>query len=188
MAKKKKDDSGEPKPPGKVKTAMVPVGIFLLGIIVGQKVLGGGGGTTVVEASATETSVVETVETTVPEGETISLGESTVTLADGHQLKFGLAVRLVPVEAVVEEEETATESSGHGAEATTTEAVVDPNEVGTEWLEALDLAVSVFGSHTMAELQSPQGRAEAKELLAEQLRAAYPDEVDEVFLNPFVMV
>ncbi len=91
-------------------------------------------------------------------GAVIPLDAITVNLADGHYLKIHLALQ-------------ATADAG---------ATVDGSQ-------ALDLTVSEFSDHPMAEYSSEAGRAKAKAELLASVEKAYDGKIMDIYFTEFVI-
>lgn len=77
-------------------------------------------------------------------------------LVDGHYLRLGLGLQLVDGAAAIDD------------------------------ARARDAAIALFSGRTVKEVSSPEGRAELKAALAEQLEKIYDGDVMEVYLTDFV--
>jgi flagellar protein FliL len=97
-------------------------------------------------------------------GEVVPLDAITINLAGGHFLKLGIALQA-------------------------TAAVKEPPDGS----EALDIAIEIFSNHTVAELNSTEGREKFKKELVKEVVAAYQDpktkvqEIMDVYFTSFVM-
>lgn len=92
----------------------------------------------------------------------INLAETSINLADGHYLRVAISLGLC-ADVVL---------------ATPEEFMSAP---------AQDIVVSTLSGSTMPDLATAAGREAAKQTLKEQISAAYPGEVYEVFFVEFVM-
>lgn len=153
---------------GKGKAVFGAAALVIVGVVVGNKVLGG--------APASAVSCTAPVEAEVEEpepGPVLALDPITLNLADGHLLKVGLALELSA--------ETASGGGGHGEAAAPRE---DDPTFGHA--RALDLAIGVFGAKTAEELAG-EGREHAKDELEARLAEEYHGEVVGVLLHQFVI-
>jgi flagellar FliL protein len=162
MAKKEKSESAE-KGKGGLKEKLLPVGLLLIGIVVGAKVLGGGS-TTIVQAA-------EPVATTVAgaAAPVVTLDPITLNLSDGHILKVGLAFKLNP---------DPTKAEGKAA------AKDDPTKGHAK---ALDVAIRVLGSGTYDELITPEGRNRVQSELGTALKEDTEGSVTGVYFWQFIV-
>jgi flagellar FliL protein len=110
-------------------------------------------------------------------GEVVLIDPVTLSLADGHDLKVGLALQL----AAHEGEEAAAEG-GHGGGGDD-----EPAMSAGETARAVDEAAELFGSRTMEQLRLPKHRQEAKEKLVHALEEAYHGEIVDVYFTAFAM-
>jgi flagellar basal body-associated protein FliL len=105
---------------------------------------------------------VEGTDASAVEHRAVDLPAMNITLTDGHYLKVTASLALCPDVVLPEGEELVT-------------------------APAKDIIVSTLSGNSMTVLQEEEGREQAKELLTELLRKAYPDEVYEVYFLEFVM-
>lgn len=163
MGRKKKQEGegaateGEGKKKGGKKKLLIPLVVVAAGLGVGSKVMGGGGGA----AAATG----PTTTTTAAPGPVEALEPITLNLADGHYLKVGLALQLLPDAELPDAAE----------------------EQKVAWAKAFHLSIGVFGGRTYPDLVSPAGREQAKVDLEAALRVAYPELVESVYFTEFVL-
>jgi flagellar FliL protein len=129
------------KPSGRKKKMLVIVGaaVLLAGGLVGAKLMLGGG------------------EEAPEPGAVLALEAMTVNLADGHYLKFKLALQ----------------------------ATADAGEE-MDGAEAQDLAITQYTGRTVGELSSMAGRKQAKGQLLESVKHAYEDKVMDIYFTEFV--
>lgn len=106
-------------------------------------------------------------------GPVVLLDPVTLSLADGHYLKVGLALQLAPGEG-------AAAGGGH-AESD------EPAMSAEETAQALDVAITLFGARTMDQLHLPDERADAKADLVRALKKAYDGRVTDVYFTAFAM-
>lgn len=92
----------------------------------------------------------------------VDLPAMNINLSDGHYLKVTVSLALCPDVVLPEGEELVT-------------------------APARDIIVATLSGNSMTVLQEPEGREQAKRLLTEQVRDAYPDEVYEIYFTEFVM-
>lgn len=90
-------------------------------------------------------------------GEVLSVDAISINLADGHYLRLGMGLQL------------------------TKETKTAPNPA-----RALDLAITEFSGHTVAEVSDPATRDKMKAELLTSLEKAYKGEVMDVYLTNFV--
>lgn len=90
-------------------------------------------------------------------GEVVALDPVSINLADGSYLRLGIALQ-------------------QSAEA----------DEEVEGSAALDAAVQVFSGRSVAELSQPPAREELKAALLDRVRAAYPEEVVDLYFTEFV--
>lgn len=172
MGKKKKtDEEGKDGGGGGPKKFALPAVFLLVGVFLGPKVMGGGA------ASAAD---AETTTTTAP-GPVITLDSTTLNLADGHLLKFGLALQISA--EWLHEHEAEGGGGGHGEE----EASSDTPDPTRGYARALDAAISIFGGMTYDELLAPGGRNVARSALEDTLHEQYHGEIEAVLFYEFVM-
>jgi flagellar protein FliL len=151
---------------------LVPAVVLAIGLLGGGFFMGGkdGGGTAV---AAPQPAAAEHAEDD-GHGPIQALDPITLNLADGHFLKVGIALQMAAAEE---------EGGGHGGGK--------PPEVPAA--KALDLAISLLGSHTMDELANPKERELVKTELSEMVAEAYADPeghgpvVTKVYFTEFVM-
>jgi flagellar FliL protein len=151
---------------------LIPAVVLAVGLLGGGFFMGGKSGGDAAVAAPQEPA--PPAEEEVHDGPIQDLEAITLNLADGHFLKVGLALQLAASDE---------EGGGHGAG-------------GGEELpsaKALDIAITLLGSHTMAELGDPKEREHAKEELSELVAEAYADPethepvVTKVYFTEFVM-
>ncbi|MBI5089110.1 MAG: flagellar basal body-associated FliL family protein [Actinobacteria bacterium] len=92
----------------------------------------------------------------------VDLPAMNINLSDGHYLKVTVSLALCPDVVLAEGEEMVT-------------------------APARDIIVATLSGNSMTVLAEPEGREQAKRLLTEQVRDAYPDEVYEIYFTEFVM-
>ena len=161
MAKSKSDEE-EGKKSSPIKKLAVPIAL-LAGVVVGPKVIGGDSGG---DASAATTT---TTHAPAP----ITLEQTTVNLADGALLRFGLALQ-----------PSAEWAEAH--EAIGEEAEDDDTDTTAEYAPALDAAVRVFTSRTREQLFATGGRESAKAELLALLETTYEGRFEDIYLYSFV--
>jgi flagellar protein FliL len=163
MARKKAAEGEDAKGGGgKAKTLAIYAlaGMGLLGGVKGF-VLGGGGS----KAAAATTGAAPT--TTTKPGPIVTLDPITVNIAGDRFLKIGLGLQLSGKISSLPANDSSDPTKGYA--------------------RALDIAISVFGGRSYADLVTTAGREAAKADLAKQLEAAYPDQVEGVYFTDFVM-
>ena len=150
---------------------LIPAVVLAIGLLGGGFFMGGkaGGSAAVAAPQPTEQHAAEDEgHGPIQELETITLN-----LADGHFLKIGLALQMAASDA----------EGGHGGG--------DAEEVPAA--KALDIAISLLGSHTMDDLARPKERELVKKALSELVAEAYVDPeshepvVTKVYFTEFVM-
>jgi flagellar protein FliL len=152
---------------------LVPAVVLAIGLLGGGFFMGGKGGGDAAVAAPHEPAPVEHAEDD-GHGPIQALDPITLNLADGHFLKVGIALQMAAVEE---------EGGGHGPSKAP--------EVPAA--KALDLAISLLGSHTMDELAQPKARELVKSELSELVAEAYHDPeghgpvVTKVYFTEFVM-
>jgi flagellar basal body-associated protein FliL len=92
----------------------------------------------------------------------VDLPAMSINLSDGHYLKVTVSLALCPDVVLLEGEEFVT-------------------------APAKDIIVSTLSGNSMTVLQEEEGREQAKRLLTELIREAYPDVVFEIYFIEFVM-
>jgi flagellar FliL protein len=178
MAKKKDEGEEQPKKGGKLKLMIFTV--VLVAVAGGAAfMIGGRGAASAAEAEseASEPAAEEATEHAV-EGEVVLIDPVTLSLADGHYLKVGLALQLAPPD-----EEEAAAAGGHGEES----AEGEPAMSAEQTARAVDQAISLFGARAMDELKSPKQRRAVKAELVDALKEAYHDEIVDVYFTAFAM-
>lgn len=165
MAKKKKDQGEAPDAVeaggGKRKVILLAVVMIGVGAILGGKVLGGGG---------TPTAGAATTTTTEPPGMITTIDAITLNLADGRFLKLGLAFEV-----------------HHDATYPVVHGEAEPDEITHGFAREIDAAITLLSGYTYDQLAGPEGKADAKTKLLEQVRALSDDAVKDVFFHEFVM-
>lgn len=154
---------------------LVPAVVLAVGLLGGGFFMGGKGGADA--AVAAPPPPVAEAEAAEDEGHgpIQNLEPITLNLADGRFLKVGIALQMASPDA---------EGGGHGAGAA-------PEEVPAA--KALDIAITLLGSHTMDELADPDDREKVKQELSELVAEAYTDPethlptVTKVYFTEFVM-
>ena len=121
-------------------------------------------------SSAAATGEASTTTTTAVPGPVVALEPTTLTIEGGSIIKVGLSLQLPGGEEG---------AAGHG------EAAAEGGTTG--YNRVLDIAYDVYGSRTDDELASSEGREAAKAELVEKVRAAYHDEIEDVFITQFVL-
>ncbi|MCX6520716.1 MAG: flagellar basal body-associated FliL family protein [Actinobacteria bacterium] len=169
MGKKKDDKAGEDGEKKKSPVKLIGMCVALAG--VGYML--GGRGAAATPASATTTTIVQLegcapgTDAMTAEHNTLDLESMSINLNDGHYLRVTVSLGLCPGVIGV--------AAGEGAGEPLNAA------------PAKDIIVSTLSGNSMATLQEPEGRENIKELLAQRLANAYPDEVHEVYFLEFVM-
>ena len=152
---------------------LIPAAVLAVGLLGGGFFMGGqqgGAGTAGAMTPPPEAAAPEDTGT----GPVQSLEPITLNLADGHFLKVGIALQLAESDAA---------EGGHGSGG--------GEEVAAA--KALDIAISLLGSHTMDELADPDDREKVKLELSERVAEAYTDPtthqptVTKVYFTEFVM-
>ena len=163
MAKKEAADGEGTKRAGKGKTTIV-YALAAVGLLGGLKsfLLGGGGKAA---ASPPAASATATTSTTKP-GAVVTVGPITVNIAGDRFLKIGLGLQLKGGMVV----------PAHDSD--------DPSK---GFARALDLTIQTFGGRSYDSLVNAAGRQAAKDELAKELEAAYPDQDQGVYFTDFVM-
>jgi flagellar protein FliL len=176
------DEQEQPKKGGKLKLIIFSL-VLVAAVGGGGFMLGGKGAATAAEPEAEHSEEAEHAEEKAAEhaveGEVVLIEPVTLSLADGHYLKVGLALQLAPPD---EEEAAAAEGGGHGGSAED-----EPAMSAEETARAVDHAISLFGAHAMDDLQSPKERKAVKAELVEGLKEAYHGEVVDVYFTAFAM-
>lgn len=170
MAKKKEAAQAEGDGEGKKKggKGKIIVIVACVGLGAGGYVLGGGGAADpVVSADATTTTLLQKpgcTTTSTEEGpvKVVDLPSMSINLADGHYLRISVSLGLCDDVVVLEGEPLPT-------------------------APAKDIVVETLSGQSMEELGTNAGRMAVKEKLNEEIVAAYPGVVYEVFLIEFVM-
>jgi flagellar protein FliL len=176
------DEQEQPKKGGKLKLIIFSL-VLVAAVGGGGFMLGGKGAATAAEPEAEQSEEAEHAEKDAEhavEGEVVLIEPVTLSLADGHYLKVGLALQLAPPD---EEEAAAAEGGGHGGGAAEDEPAMSAEETA----RAVDHAISLFGAHAMDDLQSPKERKAVKAELVEGLKEAYHGEVVDVYFTAFAM-
>ena len=146
---------------------LIPALVIAVGLVGGGFFMGQKGDTAAA-ASPAEPAKTAEVSEEATHGPVQNLEPITLNLADGRFLKVGLALQLAEVAGAEEGEELPS-------------------------AKALDLAISLLGSHTMDELASPKERELVKKELSKQVAEAYLDPVTgetvvtKVYFTEFVM-
>jgi flagellar FliL protein len=148
----------EPTSGSKRRSALVPALVLAVALLGAAVLLRGG----------KDTPPAPQVEASAPKAnfdpaQVVALNPITLNLADGRFLKLGLALQLDP------------------------STPLPPGDVGAFGAPALDEAITVFGTHTVADLSVPGAREQAKQELAEKVGALYDHHVVGVYLTQFVM-
>lgn len=151
---------------------LVPAVVIAIGLLGGGFFMGGDSGGSAAAATQATPAAAEAKDNT--HGPVQELDSITLNLADGHFLKVGIALQLAAPDE---------EGGGHGAGG--------GEEVAAA--KALDIAISLLGSHTMNELADPKERELVKTKLSELVAEAYLDPeshapvVTKVYFTEFVM-
>ncbi len=162
------DGGDQPAPAATTKSNLVPAIVIAVGLLGGGFFMGGRGGAPA-QASSEAPAQAEAAEVAT-DGPVQNLEPITLNLADGRFLKVGLALQLAHAG-----------EGGHGGGGELPSA------------KALDLAITLLGSHTMDELASPEQRELVKKKLSDQVAKAYVDHetheplVTKVYFTEFVM-
>lgn len=164
MAKKKPatdaEEGDDAKKGGKLKLIIGAVLLVVVGAGLGSKVLAGGGSA---EAGATG----PTTTTTEPPGMITALEVITLNLADGRFLKLGVAFE---VHAEVEYPVN-----------------FDPEDTTKGFAREIDATITLMSSYTYEALAAPEGKAQAKAALLEQVVSISDDAIKDVYFHEFVM-
>ena len=164
------DGAEESAAPKSGHNNLIPAIVIAVGLVGGGFFMSQGGGEAEAAPPANEPAHAAKVSEEATHGPVQNLEPITLNLADGHFLKVGLALQLAEVEG-----------GGH---------------TGGEELpsaKALDIAISLLGSHTMSDLASPKERELVKKKLSAQVADAYIDPVThesmvtKVYFTEFVM-
>ena len=164
------DGAEEASPPKARSNNLIPAALVAVGLLGGGFFMGQKGGDAAAEVPKPAAAHAAEVSEEATHGPVQNLEPITLNLADGHFLKIGLALQLAEAEG-----------GGHGAAEELPAA------------KALDLAISLLGTHTMDELASPKQRELVKKKLSKQVAAAYLDPltheslVTKVYFTEFVM-
>jgi flagellar FliL protein len=152
-------EAAAPAKAHKSRNNLIPAVVLAVGLAAAGYFFssGKGGGT----ASAAPATPVATTPTTVAEGDIVKLDATTLNLADGRFLKIGIGLQL--------------------------KKGIKPEEYTTKSAKALDLAITLFGSKTYAQLADPAARSAAKDQLSADVVKAYDGEVTRVYFTEFVM-
>jgi flagellar FliL protein len=163
MARKPKEDkkaeAGEEAGEVKIKKKKT---LLVPAIIVAVGLLGGGyfmsqKGSTKKASSTKDKSAA----VALPKGPILTIDPTTVNLADGHFLEVGLGLQV--------------------------DSAADLTAVTNDEALALNVAISVFGKDTMAQLSPGSGRSAAQTLLAKKLGQTFDKKVTGVYFTDFVM-
>ena len=170
MAKKKKsapaETDGEAEGGKKSKKKLIVLVLLCASLAGAGYKLGGGGASA--EGVATTTTIVqlegckEGTDATDVEPNVVDLPKMNLNLADGHYLSVAVSLNLCP------------------------DVLVTPAEP-MQTAPAKDIIVSTLSGSSMAVLQTPEGRDEARKLLLERLSEEYEDIVYGLFFVEFVM-
>jgi len=169
MAKKKaakEEGSDEVKKKGGKGKILVIVACVGLG--AGGYVLGGGGAADpAADADATTTTLYQKPGCSAPSADeapltVVDLPSMSINLADGHYLRVSISLGLCDDIVVTEAEPFIT-------------------------APAKDIVVKTLSGQAMEELSTDAGREAVKSKLDEEIVAAYPGEVYEIYLVEFVM-
>jgi flagellar protein FliL len=160
--KKKKDETAEegeaPAKKKRSKKVLVPIVVLIAGLLGGGYFMTAGASAKVPAHPAPGGT---TTSTTAALGAIVKLDSITLNLADGRYLKVGIALQL----------------SKKG----------DPVKMVTDSAKALDVAISVLGAKTYAQLSAPGGRDTAKAELSAKVVKVYAGTVLGVYFTEFVM-
>jgi flagellar basal body-associated protein FliL len=151
------------------KLKLIVIGVAFAGLAAGAYIIGSKSaapaksdtGTTTTTTIALIDGCIDKPEEGVPDT-LIDLPEMSINLADGHYLRAAVSLGLCADVVLAEGEEFPS-------------------------APAKDLVVSGLSGRDMAELSTSAGRNDAKEALTEQISAAYPGVVYEVYFVEFVM-
>lgn len=170
MAKKSKsapaETEGEAEGGKKSKKKLIVLVLLCASLAGAGYKLGGGGASA--EGVATTTTIVqlegckEGTDATEVEPNVVDLPKMNLNLADGHYLSVAVSLNLCP------------------------DVLVTPEEP-LQTAPAKDIIVSTLSGSSMAVLQTPEGRDEARKLLIERLSEEYEDIVYGLFFVEFVM-
>lgn len=145
-----------PEPAAPEKKAKKGSKKLLVIVLVALLLVGGGAGYWFFLRPTSGTPKAHTTPAPVA-GEVLSVDAISINLADGHYLRLGMGLQLT--------------------KATKTA----PNPA-----RALDLAITEFSGHTVAEVSDPATRDKMKAALLASLETAYKGEVMDVYLTNFV--
>lgn len=169
MAKKKSapaETEGAPEGGKKSKKKLIVLVLLCASLAGAGYKLGGGGASA--EGVATTTTIVqlegckEGTDATEVEPNVVDLPKMNLNLADGHYLSVAVSLNLCPDVVVTAEEPMQT-------------------------APAKDIIMSTLSGSSMAVLQTPEGREEARKLLLERLSEEYEEVVYGLFFVEFVM-
>jgi flagellar basal body-associated protein FliL len=170
MAKKKKsapaETDGEAEGGKKSKKKLIVLVLLCASLAGAGYKLGGGGASA--EGVATTTTIVqlegckEGTDATDVVPNVVDLPKMNLNLADGHYLSVAVSLNLCP------------------------DVLVTP-EAPMQTAPAKDIIVSTLSGSSMAVLQTPEGRDEARKLLLERLSEEYEEIVYGLFFVEFVM-
>jgi flagellar basal body-associated protein FliL len=167
MAKKKPAKAAEGGEEAKKKKNPLVIGGLCVAL-AGAGYMLGGRKAGAQDASAPTTTIqqlegcAEGTDAATTEHRAVDLPAMNINLADDHYLKVTISLALCPDLVLPEGEELVT-------------------------APAKDIIVSTLSGNSMTVLADPQGREQAKQLLTERIRTAYPDEVFEIYFLEFVM-
>lgn len=162
------NETSEPEKGGSkriITAAVLSVVMAAVGYFAGGMMSGGTAETPVAAAGA------ETAETVAAEksemGKLVDLEPVNVNLADGHFLRIAVTLELDPHKE---------SSDGHGAK-----------DESFPTAPAADLVLSTFSGRDMSELQTMDGREEARTTLMHSIEEAYHGDVVSLYFTEFVM-
>src|SRR4051812_23523573 len=123
--------------PAKGRNNLIPAVVLAVGLAAaGYLFSSGGKSSSASAATAGPVAAAATTPTTLPEGETVKLDDTSLNLADSHYLKLGMSLVL--------------------------KKGVKPEPYATKSAKARDIAITLYGGHTMPELNDPAGRERIK--------------------------
>ena len=166
------DGAEEASTPKSGSNNLIPAIVIAVGLLGGGFFMSKAGGGTAEAAAPPAPATHAEVAEEATHGPVQNLEPITLNLADGHFLKVGLALQLAEAEG----------GGGHGGGGDELPAA-----------KALDIAISLLGTHTMDDLAAPKARELVKKELSEKVSKAYTDPVThqpmvtKVYFTEFVM-
>ncbi len=181
-------ETGKSKKRRGKKAVFLPMLVLVLGLATGGYFMLSGSKNSSAESSTTTTTGL---------GPIVRLAPVTLNLIDGHALKVGLALQMVsephnPELATLLGASSGGGSGAHGGGSSSEQPAsatgsIPASPLSGQESKALNIAILKLGDMTYDDLSRKGGRAEAADMLTQEIGAAYEGDVLRVYFTEFTM-